>query len=284
GSVRSGGSSVFVAAEPSAAGAVLRWGEQIFAAGETKTYRLVLLVGAGVGEGEYTNLAWAMNGHSSSRVSNIGSAVVRVIPDPLFDCSEIIGKVFDDKNANGYQDEGEPGIPNVRVVTARGLLVTSDAEGRFHVACADIPQRDRGSNFVMKLDERTLPSGYRVTTENPRDVRTTRGKMVKLNFGATVHKVFRIEFDERAFEGETLAPGWDAQLHALLPQLAERPAVARLAYRAAKGAEAEAEARLDALARHLRERYRAGGAADRPPLIIETEITGVASGAQGEQL
>lgn len=283
GSVRSGGSSVFVAAEPSAAGAVLRWGEQIFAAGETKTYRLVLLVGAGVGEGEYTNLAWAMNGHSSSRVSNIGSAVVRVIPDPLFDCSEIIGKVFDDKNANGYQDDGEPGIPNVRVVTARGLLVTSDAEGRFHVACADIPQRDRGSNFVMKLDERTLPSGYRVTTENPRDVRTTRGKMVKLNFGATVHKVFRIEFDERAFEGETLAPGWDAQLHALLPQLAERPAVARLAYRAAKGAEAEAEARLDALARHLRERYRAGNAADRPPLIIETEITGVASGAQGEQ-
>lgn len=284
GSVRSGEHGVFAPAEPKADGRSLTWENQRFSAGETRTYRLVLVVGAGVGEGEYTNQAWAMNGVVDERVSNIGSAVVRVIPDPLFDCSEIIGKVFDDGNANGYQDDGEPGIPNVRVVTARGLLVTSDAEGRFHVACADIPQQDRGSNFVMKLDERTLPSGYRVTTENPRDVRTTRGKMVKLNFGATVHKVFRIELDGRAFDGDVLAREWDAQLRALVPQLAERPAVARLAYRAAQGEEAQAGARLAALARQLQELYRTGEATgDRPPLIVETEIIGAAAGAQGEQ-
>ncbi|THF60669.1 DUF7933 domain-containing protein [Pseudothauera rhizosphaerae] len=289
-SVRHGGSTVFVAAEPAAAGRTLNWSGQNFAAGESKTWRLVLVVGAGVGEGEYTNLAWAMNALAGARVSNVGSAVVRVIPDPLFDCSEIIGKVFDDRNANGYQDPGEPGIPNVRVVTARGLLVTADAEGRFHVACADIPQMDRGSNFVMKLDERTLPSGYRVTTENPRDVRTTRGKMVKLNFGATVHKVFRIEVDARAFDGDRLAPAWEARLRELLPQLAERPAVARLAYRSAgKADDGEAARRLDALGRQLRDIYRNAGTEDapppgeRPPLIVETEIIGVAAGAQGEQ-
>ncbi len=74
------------------------------------------------------------------------------MPDPVFDCSDVIGKVFDDRNANGYQDEGEPGIPNVRLATLNGVLVTSDAEGRYHVACAAIPNEYRGSNFVMKLD------------------------------------------------------------------------------------------------------------------------------------
>jgi len=286
-SIRHGGSTVFVPTEPAANGRSLNWAGQTFAAGETKTVRLVLVVGAGVGEGEYTNLAWAYNSLAGERISNIGSAVVRVIPDPLFDCSDIIGKVFDDKNANGYQDDGEPGIPNVRVATARGLLVTTDAEGRFHVTCADIPQQDRGSNFVMKLDERTLPSGYRITTENPRDVRTTRGKMVKLNFGATVHKVFRIEVDGRAFAGDALAPEWDARLAALVPQLAERPAVVRFAYRGATDA-AQAKDRLAALAARLKDFYQAAGdgnngEGDRPPLVVETEIIGAAAGAQGEQ-
>src|SRR5690606_36315816 len=149
-----------------------------FAPGEEKTFRVVLVVGAGVGEGEYTNQTWSAL--LSARISNVANAVVRIIPDPVFDCAEIIGKVFDDRNANGYQDDGEPGIPNVRLATARGLLVTTDAEGRFHVPCAAVPNADRGSNLVMKLDERTLPSGFRVTTENPRDVRLTRGKMSKL--------------------------------------------------------------------------------------------------------
>jgi uncharacterized repeat protein (TIGR01451 family) len=291
-SVRHGGSSAFVAAEPVANGRALNWAAQSFAAGETKTYRLVLVIGAGVGEGEYTNLAWALNNIVSERVSNIGSAVVRVIPDPVFDCSDIIGKVFDDKNANGYQDDGEPGIPNVRVVTARGLLVTADAEGRFHVTCADIPQQDRGSNFVMKLDERTLPSGYRLTTENPRDVRTTRGKMVKLNFGATVHKVFRIEVDARAFTAnDSLAPEWVGQLRALVPQLALQPAVARLAYRLGDAAEADlAEQRLAAMGAQLKDFYQQAeetddkdGESDRPPLMVETEIIGASVRSQGAQ-
>lgn len=35
------------------------------------------------------------------------------MPDPTFDCTDIIGKVFDDRNANGSQDEGEPGLANI---------------------------------------------------------------------------------------------------------------------------------------------------------------------------
>lgn len=290
-SVRQGGSSVFVPTEPTVDGRSMTWSGQDFAAGETKTYRLVLMVGAGVGEGEYTNLAWANNPLAGARVSNVGEATVRIIPDPLFDCSEIIGTVFDDRNANGYQDQGEPGIPNARVVTARGLLVTTDAEGRFHVKCADIPNADRGSNFVMKLDERTLPSGFRVTSENPRDVRVTRGKMVKLNFGATIHKVVRIEVDGRAFvPGEdALQPEWAGSLQKLVPTLLEQPSVARLAYVADADGEAVAKRRLKALEKELLRLYREHEKEKdkedrkRPPLIVEHEVMGAVLSAEGAQ-
>ncbi|MBK7898669.1 MAG: DUF11 domain-containing protein [Betaproteobacteria bacterium] len=266
-----------LAVEPAVAGRILTWANQNFAAGERKTYKMVLVVGSGVSEGEYVNRAWAVNGTVGTTVSNVASATVRVVPDPTFDCSDLIGKVFDDRNANGYQDDGEPGIANVRVATVRGLLVTSDAEGRFHVACADIPQAERGSNFIMKLDERTLPTGYRLTTENPRVVRTTRGKMVRLNFGATVHKVVRMEIDRRAFGtgGDALLPQWNSRLEALLPQFMQRPTILRIAYRLSPGEAAEdAQRRTRALIQHVRDRHGHGADGSRsgpPPLVIEAE-------------
>ena len=61
---------------------------------------------------------------------------MRIVPDPTFDCSDIIGKVFDDKNLNGYQDDGEPGIANVRVVTEQreNVLKVPNAALRFKPA------------------------------------------------------------------------------------------------------------------------------------------------------
>ncbi|MCT7375809.1 hypothetical protein [Chelativorans salis] len=103
-----------------------------------------------------------------------------------FGCSDIIGTVFDDQNGNGYQDAGEQGLPGVRLATVRGWLITTDARGRFHVACANEAAGRFGSAFILKLDVRTLPSGYRLTTENPRVVRLTAAKMSKLNFGASI--------------------------------------------------------------------------------------------------
>jgi hypothetical protein len=139
------------------------------------------------------------------------------VPDPIFDCSDIIGKVFDDANSNGYPDDGEGGIANVRVATVNGLLVTADDYGRFHVACADIPDSERGSNFIMKLDERTLPSGYFVTSENPRVVRLTRGKIVKLNFGAALKKTLQLDLKSEAFEKDSheLDSKWHKSLEKL---------------------------------------------------------------------
>ncbi|WP_201285405.1 hypothetical protein [Chelativorans xinjiangense] len=103
-----------------------------------------------------------------------------------FGCSDVIGTVFDDQNGNGYQDAGEPGLPGVRLATVSGWLITTDAHGRFHVACANEEAGRIGSAFIMKLDARTLPTGYRLTTENPRVVRLTAAKTTKLNFGASI--------------------------------------------------------------------------------------------------
>lgn len=276
-----------VALEPTVNGRVLVWPNLTFAANASRTLKLLLVVGAGVQPGEYVNSAHATNNlvppPNSNAVSNVATATVRVVPDPTFDCSDLIGKVFDDKNANGYQDAGEPGIANVRLATARGWLVTTDAEGRFHVACAAIPDADRGSNFVMKLDERTLPTGYRVTTENPRDVRLTRGKLSKLNFGATLHKVVRVDMGDAAFEsGKTaLKPDWAKQLAALPGKLKARPSVLRLAYKVGADGEALARERLDALNRQIKTDWKRQACC--PALLIEEELfLPVYSGKEGK--
>ncbi|MGH1378930.1 MAG: beta strand repeat-containing protein [Alphaproteobacteria bacterium] len=218
--------------EPTVNGRFLTWENQTINAQQSRIFKLMLVVGSGVQTGEYTNRAQVISNPGSVTISNIATAVVRIIPDPVFDCSDIIGKVFDDTDRNGYQDEGEVGIANVRVATVNGLLVTTDDYGRFHVACADIPDEQRGSNFLMKLDERTLPTGYRVTTENPRSIRVTRGKMAKLNFGAAIHRVIRIDMQDSAFiPGKVnLHKEWEQQLLSVPSHLSAGPSIVRIAY------------------------------------------------------
>ena len=274
---RSGSASIDgVRVEPTVTGRALTFKNQTFEVGQTRSYKLMLIVGTGVNEGEYVNQAWALNDIVNTQISNVGTATVRVVPDPLFDCPDIIGKVFDDQNANGYQDDGEPGIAAVRLVTPRGLIVTTDAQGRFHVPCPDIPDQDIGTNYVMKLDERTLPSGFRLTTENPRDVRLTRGKLVKLNFGATIHRVVRVELTDAAFvDGSTeLAPAFKASWQQLLPQLQPHPSILRLAYRHASASPQLVRQRLDALHQDMASRWHA--LKDVYPLQIEEEQMEVA--------
>jgi uncharacterized repeat protein (TIGR01451 family) len=257
--------------EPRRLGRQLTWVDQSFTAHERKVYKLLLVVGAGVGEAEYVNQAYGINNLIGATISNVATATVRVVPDPVFDCSDIVGKVFDDKNVNGYQDDGEVGIANVRLATLNGVLVTTDSEGRFHVACAAIPNEYRGSTFVMKLDERTLPAGYRVTTENPRDVRVTRGKVTKLNFGATIHRVVRVEVNDAAYEAGTvtLMPEWTARVAAMIKTLEEKPSVVRVAYALGNEDPKLAQRRRAALIKQIKVQWEA--LHSRYPLQVEDE-------------
>ena len=221
-----------VPVEPLVEGRLLRWPERTLNGGQLVTIKLLLVVGSGVGFNEYINQTWAMNLAAAARVSNVATASVRVVADPTFDCSDLIGKVFDDKNRNGYQDEGEPGIPGVRVATPKGWLVTTDEHGRYHIACADVPSELRGSNFIVKVDERSLPSGYRIITENPRVVRMTQGRLVKANFGASIHRVVRLDLGSDAFgTGNQLTEQYQSRLDDVLKLLYAEPSILRIAYR-----------------------------------------------------
>jgi len=186
---------------------------------ETVTVNLRLLAGPNVSFGAHENQAYAENVADGSR-SDIATAVVDYIPEPSFDCTPVIGRVYDDVNVNGYPDDGEPGLPAVRLVTVNGDIITTDEYGRYHIPCAAIADAENGSNFLLKADTRTLPLGYAPTTENPRVVRVTRGKFVKMNFGAGFRTKLRIDFNAADFNesGTGIAAEKVADLRSFLSQ------------------------------------------------------------------
>jgi large repetitive protein len=221
-----------VPAEPTVAGRELTWTDLAVDAGESHTLLVILAVGAGVSEGEFVNRVQAYHMLTGSALSNEAAATVRVVPDPTFDCTDVTGKVFDDANRNSIQDTGEKGLAGVRVVSARGLTATTDAYGRFHVTCAIVPREGRGSNFVMKLDDRTLPSGYRSSTNQVKVERATRGKALRFNFGASLHRVIGLDLADAVFEPGTIEirEQWKPRLQLLMNELKKAPAILRLSY------------------------------------------------------
>ncbi len=261
-----------VKTEPTISGRQLTWGGVTLTPGTPTVIKLVLIIGSGVGDGDYVNQAQVDNTLLGTTVSGIATATVRVIPDPTFDCTDVIGKVFDDLNNNGYPDPGEPGIAGARVTTVHGLLITTDSHGRYHVTCAAVPNPDRGSNLILKLDPRSLPSGYRITSENPRVVRATRGKMVKVNFGASIHHVVRLSVSDAAFVPvhTGLRLEWKVSLDTVLEQLRKQPSVLRLVYLGDAESAALARARIRALTAIIQRRWKAAGAPYT--LAIETEL------------
>ncbi|MCY4046381.1 MAG: hypothetical protein OXE99_15065, partial [Cellvibrionales bacterium] len=78
----------------------------------------------------------------------------------------------------GLQDEG---LPGVRLITAEGFKCETDEFGRFHV-----PDRwvldSKGKNFLIKVDEDSLPAGMKVISENPKIQRVTPNKLNRFNF------------------------------------------------------------------------------------------------------
>ncbi|VAW51072.1 Conserved repeat domain protein [hydrothermal vent metagenome] len=238
-------------------GRQLTWTNLSVEVNESRVIKMLLIVGSGVSEGEYVNTAQIFNAFTGEPFSGLAAATVQVIPDPTFDCTDIIGKVYDDANNNMYQDQGEKGLPGVQVATARGLRITTDTHGRFHITCAIVPNEIRGSSFIMKLDDRTLPSGYRVTTENPRVQRATRGKMMKFNFGATIHRIVRLDIADGVFEkGSTdLRPQWQSRIELLVIELQKSASILRLSYLGENETEDEVDDRLDAIEELISDRW-----------------------------
>lgn len=255
-----------VAAEPTLVNRELRWSGLAVDGNARHTLVLLLAVGAGVSEGEFTNRAQAVHGLTNNTLSNEGSATVRVIPDATFDCTDVTGKVFEDVNRNGIQDTGERGLSGVRVVSARGLTAMTDGFGRFHITCAVVPREGRGSNFILKLDDRTLPSGYRASTDEIRVQRATRGKALRFNFGASIHRVIGLDIADAVFEPGTteMRAQWKPRLALLMEELQKGPAVLRLSYLADVEDARLVEKRMDALKKEIMASWKALAEQDLP--------------------
>ncbi|MDI6782012.1 MAG: SpaA isopeptide-forming pilin-related protein, partial [bacterium] len=151
-----------------------------------------LIIGAGVIEGAYDNVAIAktvvagtgsmspaLNGSQIrwQTISNIDVARVNIILSPLFDSGLIIGKVFFDENKNALLDTGEDGICGVMVVLDNGQYAITDEYGKYHIP--DVKADTR----VIKVNRKTLPSGSMFTTEDVYFVEITPGLLAKVNFG-----------------------------------------------------------------------------------------------------
>ena len=292
------GSATFNGADtpaPVVDGRAISWTAITIPAGATVTITLDARIAAG--SGSLINRAVALD-QTGNPVSNEATAEIILRPEAVFDCGDVIGKVFDDRNMNGYQDGpngedlgaitdqtyeggkydvapviaegGEPGLSNVRLATVNGTIITTDEYGRYHVPCAELPATI-GTNFTLKLDERSLPTGYRVTTENPRVVRLTAGGVTKLNFGAAIANVVDIDLTGAAFVGATGEPttGLLAGIDQLVQQLVDIPSVLRLTYYMNGEGRDLARARLDGVETLIRDRWEAAG---RYRLLIERTI------------
>ena len=254
------------------AGRELTWSNLTLTTDGRHEIKLLLAVGAGVTEGEFVNRAQAISSLTGTALSAEAEATVRLVPDPTFDCTDVTGKVFDDVNRNGYQDGGEEGLAGVRLVTARGLAATTDTHGRYHITCAITPHESRGSNFVMKLDDRTLPSGYRVSTRPVQVQRATRGKALRMNFGASIYRVVGLDIADAVFEPGSveMRHQWRPRVDLLLNELRKAPSVLRLAYVADVEAQSLVDRRLEALKDQVMQAWKQQGADYE--LIIEPEV------------
>ena len=261
-----------VPTEPTIVGRELTWSGLLLETDGRHEIKLLLAVGAGVTEGEFVNIAQATNALTGTVMSAEAMARVRIIPDPTFDCTDVMGKVFNDSNRNGYQDGDEIGIQGVRLVTARGLAATTDTNGRYHITCATVPNESRGSNFVIKLDDRTLPSGFRPSTRPVQVQRATRGKALRINFGASIHRVVGLDIADAVFEPGSvrMRQQWEPRLGLLLNELKKAPAVLRLSYVADLESESLVNDRLDELKGRIIETWQEGGSTYE--LVIEPEV------------
>ncbi len=82
------------------------------ATGQEAVISYLLRVGAGVRRGTHTNQAQAVD-RRGWPISNVATAQVTVVADPLIDESLVLGTVFDDRDGDGWQDPAS--LTEVRV-------------------------------------------------------------------------------------------------------------------------------------------------------------------------
>ncbi|MEO1351009.1 MAG: hypothetical protein AAFW84_19745 [Cyanobacteria bacterium J06635_15] len=114
------------------------------------------------------------------------SHLMRLDAGILNDCGTLIGRVFVDKNFDGEQQPGEPGVPNAVVFLDDGNRIVTDAEGLYSVSNM-LPGYRTGALDLSSLPGYTLAPNlyFRERNSQSRLVHLAPGGMVRMNFAVT---------------------------------------------------------------------------------------------------
>lgn len=163
-------------------------------------------VGVGADRGDGINSAQALAGGISSVVAK---AQVLVTGGAFAPEACVVGKIYLDCNGNRVQDDGEPGIPGVRLYFEDGTNVTSDENGNYSVCGL------RPITHVLKVDPLSLPAGSRMVVVSNRNagdgnslfVDLRDGELHRADFaeGSCTNKVTE-DVEQRRAHGPVLAP------------------------------------------------------------------------------
>jgi uncharacterized repeat protein (TIGR01451 family) len=143
------------------------------------TYRV--RIGVGSQDGDGINRAYALYGN---RRSAIAQAKIKVTGGVFWREGCIVGRVYVDTNGNGIHDEGEPGVPNVRLYMEDGTFFITDSEGKYSY-CGLKP-----ITHVIGVDTTTLPKGSVLALTSNRNAGDPKSLFVDIKFG----ELFRADF------------------------------------------------------------------------------------------
>ncbi|MBI4357667.1 MAG: hypothetical protein HY584_00050 [Candidatus Omnitrophica bacterium] len=160
-----------------------RQGSRIFTlgsigSGENKKLGFLLVASQMVQIGKKYEVSFFVRQTNGVIRSATRSLILTIVADPLFDEGTIVGKVFDDQNENAVQDEGEHGVPGVKLATEEGIVVVTDPHGRYHIPAV------KPGRHLVKIDGHTLPQQTKFVTEESVLVKTTEGMLNVVNFAA----------------------------------------------------------------------------------------------------
>jgi len=151
----------------------------------TLSYGALLTPDAVRGNGR--NLAVASGTANGVTVtSGTASFALAIRPGILSDCGTIIGRVFVDKNFDGEQQPGEPGVPNAVLFFDDGNRVTTDAEGLFSLAYVVAGTRTATLDLTSLPGYTLAPNLYRIEKNSTaRMVKLSPGGLARMNFAVT---------------------------------------------------------------------------------------------------
>ncbi|WP_017325765.1 DUF11 domain-containing protein [Synechococcus sp. PCC 7336] len=139
------------------------------------------------GSGENSASVSALRSDNRQPVS-AGPAIyrIRIRGGLLSDEGTILGRVFVDRNFDGEQQPGEPGVPNAVIFLDGGTRITTDPDGLFSVTNV-LPGNRTGVIDLTSLPGYTLAPNRRFIERNSQSrlVRLAPGSTVRMNFAVT---------------------------------------------------------------------------------------------------